>query len=303
MPTTPSRRAREQLNESALREEGRLANEIKFTEFQLGCEAGEAHACTSLGEWYSVMRNDFVRAAELYTQACVEKHYPQACLSLGMILGEIKIFTFCYANNFSGLLLTPSHPLKPETHHSPALAAGGRPGVPPSTPQAIEVLSIGCTGGNGDACAESGKLLLRGSGGGGPAAAPPNSKAVARAESLLRTGCTAGSGTSHSKCCGLLAALHLSPALAPSAPAPPPRAEELVGWLERACRGEHAPSCMKLAEGYRSESCGRLGLPRDEALARSLEVTGLQWSGLSPAQAARTVEKKHGKPPTQSPPG
>jgi hypothetical protein len=90
MPATPSRRAREQANEASLREEGRMANEAKFTEFQLGCDAGEAHACTSLGEWYSVMRNDFVRAAELFTQPCLEKRHPQACLSLGMMLGEKK---------------------------------------------------------------------------------------------------------------------------------------------------------------------------------------------------------------------
>jgi len=51
---------------------------------------------------------------------------------------------------------------------------------------------------------------------------------------------------------------------------------------------------MKLAEGY----WGRvpaLGLTKDEGMARALEATGLQWSGLSPQQAARTVEQKHGK--------
>jgi TPR repeat protein len=88
MPTTPSRRARDQESELQSREAGRQANEMKYTEFQLGCSAGEAHACTSLGEWYSVMRSDFVKAAELYTEACLEKRHPQACLNLGMFLCE-----------------------------------------------------------------------------------------------------------------------------------------------------------------------------------------------------------------------
>ncbi len=91
MPSTPSRRARDQETELQSREAGRLANEMKYTEFQLGCSAGEAHACTSLGEWYSVMRSDFVKAAELYTEACLEKRHPQACLNLGMFLCESRL--------------------------------------------------------------------------------------------------------------------------------------------------------------------------------------------------------------------
>ena len=86
MPT-PSRRAREAEAEAASRAAGRAANEQKFTEFRLGCDAGEAHACTSLGEWFVLMRGDFARAAALYTTACLEKRHPQACLNLGTMLG------------------------------------------------------------------------------------------------------------------------------------------------------------------------------------------------------------------------
>ena len=87
MPATPSRQQREQEQEKASRDAGRLANESKFTEFRMGCDAGSAHACTSLGEWFSAMRADFPRAAALYTDACVEQRHAQACLNLGMILG------------------------------------------------------------------------------------------------------------------------------------------------------------------------------------------------------------------------
>jgi hypothetical protein len=91
MPPTPSRALRDQAVEDASREAGRAANESKFTEFQMGCDAGSPHACTSLGEWWSTMRGDFVKASELYTDACLEKRYSQACLNLGMILGECAV--------------------------------------------------------------------------------------------------------------------------------------------------------------------------------------------------------------------
>ena len=86
MPPTPSRHQRNSAAEEASREAGRAANEAKYTEFLMGCEAGQAHACTSLGEWWSVMRGDFAKAAELYTEACLEKRHAQACLNLGMFL-------------------------------------------------------------------------------------------------------------------------------------------------------------------------------------------------------------------------
>ena len=89
MPPTPSRLQREQEREQAARDEGRQANEAKFTEFKLGCDSGLAHACTSLGEWYSAMRGDFARAAELYTGPCLDQRHPQACLNLGLILGAL----------------------------------------------------------------------------------------------------------------------------------------------------------------------------------------------------------------------
>jgi TPR repeat protein len=75
--------------ENSARAAGRTENELKSTEFQLGCDAGEAHACTSLGEWFVVMRGDFARAASLYTPACLEKRHGQACYNLGTMLGAL----------------------------------------------------------------------------------------------------------------------------------------------------------------------------------------------------------------------
>ncbi len=88
MPATPARHQRDVEANEALREVGRKANEDKYWEFKAGCDEGSPMACTSLGEWWALMRQDFHKAARLYTPACVEKKYPQACLNLGLILGE-----------------------------------------------------------------------------------------------------------------------------------------------------------------------------------------------------------------------
>lgn len=88
MPVTPARAAREQERRQAQMDEARQINENKFTEFRLNCDSGSVGACTSLGEWFELMRNDFASAAELYRPACFEKRYAQACYNLGNILGE-----------------------------------------------------------------------------------------------------------------------------------------------------------------------------------------------------------------------
>ena len=88
MPVTPARQLRDQERTKAQMDEARQVNELKFTEFRLNCDSGSVGACTSLGEWFELMRGDFVKAAELYTPACFEKKYPQACFDLGNILSE-----------------------------------------------------------------------------------------------------------------------------------------------------------------------------------------------------------------------
>jgi hypothetical protein len=159
--------------------------------------------------------------------------------------------------------------------------------VPASTPQAVEVFSVGCLAGNSEACAEAGALLLAAAPGPpGAAAAPP----AARADALLRAGCEKEPFDARSgRCCEQLAALHLSPRRAPGAP--PPRAPDaqLAGWLRRGCDGEQPAACLRLALAHRF---GALGLQKDAAAAEALEAKGLQWSGMSPEQAQKAVAAK-----------
>ena len=69
-------------------EAARRANDLKFTEFRLNCDGGSVGACTSLGEWFELMRGDTAAAVELYRPACFERRYQQACYNLGNALGE-----------------------------------------------------------------------------------------------------------------------------------------------------------------------------------------------------------------------
>jgi TPR repeat protein len=89
MGVTPARRLRDLERSEALRDAGRQENELKFTEFRLGCEAGSVEACNSLGEWYALMRQDFHAAMEYYTPGCFSKKYAQSCLNYGLIAGEL----------------------------------------------------------------------------------------------------------------------------------------------------------------------------------------------------------------------
>ena len=87
MPSTPARAAREEERREQSMEAARAANELKYTEFQLNCDAGSVGACTSLGEWLELMRGDTLAAVALYRPACFEKRYPQACYNFGKALG------------------------------------------------------------------------------------------------------------------------------------------------------------------------------------------------------------------------
>ena len=86
MPATPARAAREAEKNEQKREEGRMQNEAKYTEFRVNCNMGDAGACTSLGEWFAMLRQDFRQAMDLYTPMCLERKYPQACLNMGNLL-------------------------------------------------------------------------------------------------------------------------------------------------------------------------------------------------------------------------
>jgi len=87
MPPTPARAARDVAAREAARREEDAANELKFTEFKLNCDAGVVGACSALGEWYELLRRDAVSAAALYAPACLERGYAQACWNLGKMLG------------------------------------------------------------------------------------------------------------------------------------------------------------------------------------------------------------------------
>ena len=266
---------REQSAEDVSRDSGRAANESKYTEFKMGCDEGNAAVCTALGEWWAMMRGDFVKAVDLYGPACATGRVPQACLNLGQLMAE------------------------------------GRPGVPRDAEAASRALILGCELGSAQACAEGGALLVRASGrvvvggegvvGGGGSGGSDRvveyadvspASPLARAALLFRRGCDSGTSTTHARNCGLLAALALSPRTAPVLTPRIPQNAEIIALLDRACAGEHAASCIRLASSYRS---GLLGLEKDTEKANMIEIHALMLSGVGERQAKNAVETKNNK--------
>eukprot|EP01038_Epipyxis_sp_PR26KG_P008969 gene8969-12098_t len=58
--------------------------EAKMVAFQIDCQEGkgEPAACHHVGEFFSVVKSDFVKAASIYTLNC-ERGYPASCFNLG----------------------------------------------------------------------------------------------------------------------------------------------------------------------------------------------------------------------------
>lgn len=282
MPPTPARHARELEQEQKARDTARKANEDKYTEFYMGCEAGSASACTSLGEWWAIMRNDFTKAAELYTTACIKDRFPQACLNLGNIL------------------------------------SAGRGPIQANEAQAVQVYGIGCQEGNTDSCIEAAKLILRDvsrSNQASPESSSETSKMLFEsmklhkiliAENFLRNACDEGNSVSNAKGCGLLSTMYLSPTFGPILKKaveddhiPKPEVK-VMQWLHKACEGEHANSCMALANIYRhgSKKAGHdylRGVKVDLDKAYQYEKQALVWAGMSESQAEKHIAQRKNK--------
>jgi TPR repeat protein len=185
------------------------------------------------------------------------------------------------------------------------VAATGSGGVEPSVPRAIAVLGIGCETGNADACSEAARLLLKeylllspqkqpssSSSSTPPPSSPapaPSLAPVRAAQAHLERCCAAGESVSHAKCCGTLGALYLSPRFGAAPPSGDPA--DAVRCLERACRGEQASACMRLAALHRG---GRpdLGVAADPAAAAAFDRQGLVWAGMSERQAEAAVTRR-----------
>ena len=288
MPSTPARKLRDSNEVELKREQGRQANEEKYGEFKRGCDEHQPAACTSLGEWWALMRHDFSKAVQYYTPACIDDKYSQACLNLGLIL-----------TNGSG-------------------------GIPINIPKAITVFGIGCEQGNADACAEGSRLLLREAlqlssssttttssspsttassttstsiDDNSISSTPPqlSSTSIAQiqlAQHYLYRGCHDGEGVAHARCCSMLGSLYTSKRFRPYITLPDNK-QNIITCLERGCRGEQSSACMRLASIYRHGS-NELNIIPNLTLANNLEKQSLIWMGMTEKQAEQTIQKRRG---------
>ena len=64
--------------------------EAKMAGFEIDCNEGKGDpgACHHVGEFYSVVKDDHVRAAKVYKQNCETKKYGASCFNLGKLYCE-----------------------------------------------------------------------------------------------------------------------------------------------------------------------------------------------------------------------
>jgi TPR repeat protein len=61
--------------------------ELRSVEFKINCDDGDgdALACHSLGEWYSVVKNDHEQAADIYKKNCDKNKFGASCFNLARL--------------------------------------------------------------------------------------------------------------------------------------------------------------------------------------------------------------------------
>lgn len=61
--------------------------EARMVAFEVDCfdGKGEPIACHRVGEYYSVVANDHVKAAKVYNENCTNKNYSPSCFNLGRL--------------------------------------------------------------------------------------------------------------------------------------------------------------------------------------------------------------------------
>jgi hypothetical protein len=66
------------------------AYETKMAAFEVDCNdgKGEAMACHHAGEFYTVVKDQFDRAAKIYETNCTEKRYGPSCFNLGRLYSK-----------------------------------------------------------------------------------------------------------------------------------------------------------------------------------------------------------------------
>lgn len=170
---------------------------------------------------------------------------------------------------------------------------------------------MACDGGNADACAQVGRLLLKDVLRDIPKTALPANatdpatiaaetglskqarEALVKSTTYLSRGCAGGSSGSNGNCCYLLATIRMdrriSDARSTSGAAPLSPEQDPVSLLERACEAENVKACNTLSLMFRSGST-RFGVPQDSAQSAAFAKRGLMLGGMSETQAERNLK-------------
>eukprot|EP00904_Undaria_pinnatifida_P001080 jgi/Undpi1/10973/HiC_scaffold_30.g13274.m1 len=159
-------------------------------ESDCGDGKGNAVACHQVGEFLSVVKNDFKRAGKIFGMNCEDRGHGPSCFNLGRFLlaGKGVEQSDAKAEKVFDSACGKDH--QPACLHLGFLHLYGGDGFKRDIKKAHSVLDSSCQGGLADSCNMLAKQLLRRDGKGPIPRDPP------RAQKLLEQGCAQNHGPS-----------------------------------------------------------------------------------------------------------
>eukprot|EP00903_Cladosiphon_okamuranus_P009092 g8690.t1 len=166
--------------------------EERMRTFESDCNDGKGNAvaCHQVGEFLSVVKNDFDKAGKIFEMNCNTREHAPSCFNLGRFLlaGKGLPQSDAKAEKVFDSACGKDH--QPACLHLGFMHLYGGEGFKRDMKKATEVLDSSCSGGLADSCNMLAKQLLRQDGKGPIPRDPP------RAKVLLEKGCSHNHGPS-----------------------------------------------------------------------------------------------------------
>jgi len=231
----------------------KIANpQLSREDFEWACyEQKKAEACYSLGEWWQLVGNDYVKAAEVYDANCFRAKNANAnsCHKLARLYqfwatrGEVLKGPPTTMAGAGKRVKAPST-ISKELEGMPASADASISQMTDPRARSAALYARACALGNGAACGVGGKMALSGFG---------RDKSVSDATSMFAKGCD---DCGDAQSCFLMGTTHLKGKRHGIAS----DATKAYPWLEKACLRGHANACQVVAVMHKKGH----GVPADE---------------------------------------
>lgn len=174
--------------------------EERMTKFESNCADGTGNpvACHQVGEYLSVVKNDYVKAARVFKKNCESLEHAPSCFNLARLFLGGKGVEQSDAEAVKNFEKACDGDHQPACYHAGYMLLHGAESVKQNTHKAMNALDSSCNGGLADGCHLLAVQMIRKDGKG------PTSRDPARARNLLERGC----GLNHGPCCFNLAVMY-----------------------------------------------------------------------------------------------